>query len=154
MMFLVKARGGVSRRQRMKTHKIAGLMDVEMRKTKGAPSEKVRMTGTKAIKNLYKEIQGKMQDAKAMQTVDIERLQPFKAFKWLLDESEVEESKNWIAKICDVNAASSGSSSETAIGTGSSSTFPSREGRRRDMRRRCPTRVRAGPHARGVVWSG
>ena len=45
----------------------------------------------------------------------------------------------------------SSSSSETAMGTRSSSTFPSREGRRRDMRRRCPTRVCAGPHARGEV---
>ena len=47
----------------------------------------------------------------------------------------------------------SSSSSETAMGTGSSSTFPSREGRRRDMRRRCPTRVRRRPLARGVVLS-
>ena len=70
--------------------------------------------GKKAITKLYGDIKKKMDSDETVGAVDIDDLQPFKAFKWLLDSSEVDESRLWIAKICD-NAAAKESSSETAI---------------------------------------
>ena len=90
-------------------------MDVKVEGPEGNGALVVKkLTGIAAIQALFKDIKEKMSDSDLQNTVNIDMVQPLKAFKWLLTKDEVDESKGWVMKICDLQAKAGGSN-ESAI---------------------------------------